>query len=106
MSSFEAIPLNSPSLHYLHPSNPDRPTPPPHASDDGQSAVLTTAKSSDWWHTLDVDSQSGLAWGKWVDLHDEGFELKGKASIKQQNRVSSGGGTVPDLIPLRPRTAE
>lgn len=88
MSEFKPIPLNSPSLHYLHPT--PTPTAPPSTSPDGQSATITTAKNSDWWHTPERDSQDGLAWGQWVDLSVEGFELQVKASIKERNRVGPG----------------
>lgn len=89
--SFQPIALDSPSLHYLHPTS----APPPTCSKDGTSAVLLTAPKSDWWHTPSRDSQDGLAWGSWVDLKDEGFELRVKAGIKHQNRVSEECSVLP-----------
>lgn len=90
LREFELIKLDSPSLRYLHPHpTPTGPTPaPPKISEDGKRGVLITAPGSDWWHTPERDSQDGLAWGKWVGLDNGGFEVRVKASIDHQKRVS------------------
>jgi hypothetical protein len=81
MSAFTTIPFNT--LSYLHPTDLD----PPSISEGGGKCIIKTAKNTDWWHTLDRDSQDGLAWGKWVDI-GEGLEVQVKASIDNINRVS------------------
>jgi hypothetical protein len=76
--SFRSIPFDS--LSYLHPTDHPAPT------IKGDQCVLKTAPGTDWWHTLDRDSQDGVAWGTWKDI-GEGFEVRVKASIKEIERV-------------------
>jgi len=78
--SFTSIPFNN--LSYLHPTS----HPAPKVEDDGKKCVLRTGPGTDWWHTLDRDSQDGPAWGVWKDI-GHGFEVRVKASIKEVERV-------------------
>jgi len=83
MSEFTSIPFSDPSLAYLHPETVSAPK----VSEGGKGCTIIT-KRGDWWHTLDRDSQDGLAFGKWVDIK-EGLEVRVKAEIKEVNRVSA-----------------
>ena len=76
--SFESIPFDS--LAYLHPTSHPKP------SIEGDRCILKTAPGTDWWHTVDRDSQDGVAWGQWVKVGD-GLEVRVKASIKEIERV-------------------
>jgi hypothetical protein len=76
--SFTSIPFTD--LSYLHPTSHPAP------SVEGDKCILKTVSGTDWWHTLDRDSQDGVAWGKWMDVGD-GFEVRVKASIKEIERV-------------------
>lgn len=53
---------------------------------EGDKCILKTAPGTDWWHTVDRDSQDGVAWGTWVGVGD-GLEVRVKASIKEIERV-------------------
>lgn len=85
VKDFELVNLNE-DLHYLHPTPTSSPTPPT-VSQDGRRATLMTKDGSDWWHTPERDSQDGLAWGKWMELDERGFEVRVKASIAHRERV-------------------
>jgi len=76
--SFKSIPFDS--LAYLHPTSHPKP------SIEGDRCILKTAAGTDWWHTVDRDSQDGVAWGTWVKIGD-GLEVRVKASIKEIERV-------------------
>jgi hypothetical protein len=86
MSSFTPLPFSDPSMAYLH---PDSSSPDPKINEKGDGCSLVTKKNTDWWHTLERDSQDGLAWGKWVDI-GKGIEVQVKAEIKEVNRVCPG----------------
>lgn len=78
--SFKSIPFES--LSYLNPTSHSKP------SIEGNKCILKTVSGTDWWHTIDRDSQDGVAWGKWVDVGDgEGLEVRVKACIKEIERV-------------------
>ena len=87
VAGFERVKFQD--LHYLHPTSTSTSTStsPPKTSDDGRRVTLINANGSDWWHTPERDSQDGLAWGKWIDLGEEGFEVRVKASIEHKDRV-------------------
>jgi hypothetical protein len=76
--SFKAIPFDT--LKYLHPTSHPEPS-----IEEGR-CILKTSPGTDWWHTLDRDSQDGVVWGKWVEVGD-GLEVRVKACIKEIERV-------------------
>lgn len=67
-----------------HPS----PTTPLDIKDD--QLVLTTNKGTDWWHTLERDSQDGVVYGFEVDA-TKGLEISVELDIAHKDRVSAGG---------------
>lgn len=96
--SFKSISFDSPSLHWLHPPPTSASQAPPVSNDNGHSATILTGEGTDWWHTPERDSQDGLAWGQWVALGEEGFEVRVKASIKEKNRVGRLDLVVPVAV--------
>lgn len=82
--NFEAIRFDSTDLHYLHPTTLPKPT----TDEGGRKVTLIAAKDTNWWHTPDCDAQDALAWGKWAELNDEGFEVRVMANLIHRNQVS------------------
>lgn len=62
-----------------------KPDTPLNIADD--KLVLTTNKGTDWWHTLERNSQDGVVYGFEVDV-SKGIEISVELDIAHKDRVS------------------